>query len=543
MLLLDLPLELVERIVQHLITDFGQVHALQLRLVNHLFNDILLRDLTDGPANREKSAFLLNLPPFLGKWLHIRIGDGSRQSTLTSAMRLSQTAYRLAIESPTILDIEAWERKCRSVLIESATEVLRSSTALELLAETESVINKNEALHGALVIASAFGNHAAMEQLLKAGADLKHESRYFGAPLTAAVKNKQESMCGHLLGKGADVRYSGRTQGSDAFDAACARGYILIAKLLDGFRLRQPVCHFGDDVRPVVSSFWNGIATAFANHQFHLVDAMKAHSITISEHHWNIQVFSLASRYGHLGYLEKMISDGFDLHTCLHRHTELPEIEQPIRVAARYGHPDVVRLLLRSGNGPLEESWAKKVLIAAVISRNTETFEILFDQLISVSDIMDWGSKPWVYGNNPIERAIMLQNDIAVSSLLNISGTISSDIGIRLLRQACVKGYVFGVRKLLEAGVCPNSISNYEQRLQMSITFSKPHMQPLWLASTYEHYEIVELLLQYGAKQIELVGDSDRRLVEQIREQARSKAQEVQAFANLYDKVKSWCST
>ncbi|KAH6680626.1 ankyrin repeat-containing domain protein [Halenospora varia] len=458
-------------------------------------------------------------------------------------MRQSQAAYRLTIDSPTITDVELWERKCRSVLIESATEVLCASTALEFLAKTEPVINKSEALHGALVIASAFGNHAAMKRLMKAGADVKYESRYFGAPLTAAVKNEQESTCAHLLSKGADVRYSERTHGSDAFDAACARGYTSIAKLLDGYRLRQPVHRFGNDVRPVVSSFWKGIATAFANHQFQLVDALKAHSITISEYRWNIQVFSLASRYGHLDYLEKMIGDGFDMRTCLHGNTELPEIKQPIRVAANYGRLDVVKMLLRCGNSPVEESWAKKVLIAAIKSRDIQTFELLFDELIGVSNITHWGEKPWVYGNNPIERAITFQNDTAVSSLLEVSGPISPDIGIRLLRHACAKKYVFGVRKLLEAGVSPNSISDYEQRLEASITFSKPHMQPLWLASTYENDEMVELLLHYGAKRIESTSDSDKRLIKQIREQARVKAQVGQVFESLYDKVKSLCST
>jgi ankyrin repeat protein len=192
----------------------------------------------------------------------------------------------------------------------------------------------------------------------------------------------------------------------------------------------------------------------------------------------------MASQNGFLSIVDVLIESGADVNTIHSKNKS-----SPLFIAAQEGYLEIVQLLIKSGS-TIDSKVIKTgttPLLIATSSQHKEIVKILVDEGANINED-DYS------GQTALFKSAGIGNEEIVKFLIEKGADVNKGNPATPLYIACQDGYTKIVKLLLENGAEINlSSANYNSSPPLK------NISPLWWAARWGQYETVKLLLDSGA--------------------------------------------
>ncbi|KAL8717341.1 MAG: hypothetical protein Q9225_005401 [Loekoesia sp. 1 TL-2023] len=379
-----------------------------------------------------------------------------------------------------------------SIFFDAAVDYRGPDEAVSNLFKLETpVFDPKQTRAHTLVIAAYLGEMQVVQSLLSQGADPNDLSICFGFALSAAARRGRPSIVKLLLDHGADVHTSGRFRHDahflrTAIVAAAEAGHENIIRILMEPKYKHPTS--GRVYYHAIMTLVEGKCRASV---FLLLDGATFDELD-SIHQ---DILHVASANGCLPLVKAMVERGADVNGYADEICN----QRPLELAARGGHEDVVSYLLASGAKQAERAaplW-DDAITAAAAKGHIGTLKILLQHGADIN------SRFGQFGTTPVHEAARYNRVDTVRFLLDkgaVLDVMQDDmvifLGYEALRRAIKKGHKEIVRALAEGAVDVKSVAP-------DCTDNSP--PPIILAKMWGHDDIVKLLLELGAEDVDLL--------------------------------------
>lgn len=360
---------------------------------------------------------------------------------------------------------------------------------LNLLDPEKPALDPKQIRAHTMAVAARQGEFEVVQSLLSQGADPNDLSIYFGFALSAAAKHGHPSIVKVLLDNCAEPQTCDRRFRQD-YEFSYSRSPIVLAagagheniiRILMEPKYKHPAS--GDAYNYAIKKSIEGrhVASAFLLLNCGIFDQP-------SSIHQGVLLS--ASANGCLPLVKAMIENGVDVNGSDE------DMSSPLELATRRGHEDVVSFLLLNGAKQITSArmWDDAITTAA---RNGDV-GILKILLQHGADI---NSRLGHHATTPLYQAVRSNRADTVRFLLKkgaalevMEGDMTYHVGSEALEQAVRYGYTEMVHLLAAAGVDVKSVAP---------KYAKNVPPPLILAKMWSHDDIVKVLVEHGAEDVD----------------------------------------
>ena len=339
-----------------------------------------------------------------------------------------------------------------------------------------------------MVIAAYLGEIEYVQSSLSQGADPNDLSIYFGFALFAAARCGHHSIVKLLRNNGADSHKCGRSERDahflkTAIVAAAEAGHENIIRLLMEPKYKHPTS--GKAYYHALKRLVEGKHVASV---VFLLDRATFDPPSSIYH----DILLAASANGCLPLVKAMVERGADVNRCVQETCK----QRPLELAAREGHEDVISYLIangakQAGRAPLRDD----ATTAAAANGHLGTLKILLQHGANIN------SRLGQRGTTPLHEAARYNRVDVVRFLLEKGAmlhVVQDDmiiyLGYEALERAIKKGHKEIVRAFAEGGVDVQSVAP---------DCAENDPPPIILAKMWAHDDIVMLLLELGAEDVD----------------------------------------
>lgn len=360
---------------------------------------------------------------------------------------------------------------------------------LNLLEPGRPIFDLKQTRTHTMTVAARQGEFEVVQSLLSQGADPNDLSIYFGFALSAAAKHGHHSIVKSLLDHGAepqtcDRRFTGHAESSyfrSPIVLAAGAGHENIIRILMEPKYQHPASGGVYNYALQKSIEGGHVACAFL-----LLDCgMFDQPSSIHQ-----RVLLSASANGCLPLIKAMIEKGADVDGCDEDRSSSLEL------AARRGHEDVVSFLLLHGAKQIRPPRIQDdAITTAARHGHLGTLKILLQHGADINSRLGHHATTPLYqavGANRVDTVRFLLEKGAVLEVMD--GDTTYHVGSEALDQAIRYGYTEMVRVLADAGVDVQSVAPKH---------AKDGPPPIILAKMWSHDDIVKVLVEHGAKDVD----------------------------------------
>ncbi|KAI9709033.1 MAG: hypothetical protein M1812_007789 [Candelaria pacifica] len=483
--LLDLPLELVELVVEHMVIGVGLYKAVRLRLLSKFFDRLVLQALfrdgnIDFPYNLRTSWMSES---FTVKLLMAKT-QASKTVKYSVIHGVIDRAMNLLRDKDGHLEEERRLQYTHALCAAMVANVYISDVRdyLDIKAEDKNeYVSEEYDFWNALAAVVSVGDIPKLQELLDRG--IPNSSLGIGLcglPTTVAAGQGQYEVLQYLLDgdftqyeavqyrlrHGADAEYDF----SPALHRAAEAGHEDLVRLLLAPKYDIGKCHGGGVYGDAMIHAGRGGHVAITEL---LDDYVPDKRISYTRN----EVFLEAAINGRTQIVQMMIDEGIDIEKDDHMgRTALDRAAVP-------GHASIIRLLLASG-APATGYNAAEALVGAAKNGHEDAVQALLD---AGADINAKGRK-----NNPLGAAACNGEARMIRYLLEKGADpMATTFGCHGLWVAAAKGHEAVVRVLVEAGVDINGPPEDESR------------NPMLNALSAAQIGVVRLLRRLGARNVD----------------------------------------
>ncbi len=352
----------------------------------------------------------------------------------------------------------------------------------------ESVQNSPDLVNKKLWVAAANGYVAAAEFLIAHGADVKRSDS-----LVEAAKNGNEAMVQLLLSHGAEVNGINNSYGRTALSIAVENGFMTVCRTL--------VDH-GANVNAKDNTSPTPLYIAVERQQLPAADFLITNKAEINVRVSNgMTPLTTAIRQGEVDMVKLLLEN----HADANMETEPPNgPSTPLHWAIAENQDQIVPLLLDHGAKPnAVDSDGEPILVYATRQGNVDVIRSLIQHGADVNATDKKGFAPlhWAVQKKDLSRA-----EILIANKAQIDAKTSD--GYTPLTLAMFDGSEPMVKLLLD---------NHADANMETGPANNRHMPLIW-AIQGRHTQIVQLLLEHGAKPNAVDSNGDTALADAIRQ-------------------------
>lgn len=505
--LLSLPTELLQAVIDEMVSAFGIYQAVKLRLISsnyflqyqilrdksltsqtEWFNDLLLDVISKGPyiklAVLEPRKKRMIPPSFLAAFLITRY-EKFYQFKGSLMNIICRSVQRLEDDDGVLLNHSVRAKRI-AALCHAVSRNLHREEIIRLGDTSDAFYldwDSRDENYGALIAAVSTGDVASTRDWLK---EIKPTSTRaadcFGTALVAAASNGQYSTILLVLKYGANVNdfektYPYRT----ALGEACSAGHSSIAKLLldQTYKFHRSYHHCQNAVESAISAHHWDLAQ-------YLIEASGLQYTTSLKN----RLFFQAAIAGNVTLLSSMLDAGADINQTPPSHLQIYN-HSVLGCAALKGQFEVVKLLLSRGIDKTSYQF-NNALVGAAQQGDISIATILLDSGADINHLVT-GNGYHALVDTPVSAASRMRRVRMVRFLLSRGADPKAGgKGDSSLLLACKTGAFSIARMLVEAGVDPNGYQSRRSRRSV----------PILTALKRGHYQVADLLLILGARSI-----------------------------------------
>ncbi|KAG4442846.1 hypothetical protein IFR05_001642 [Cadophora sp. M221] len=520
----ELTPELIDHIFAALLDLIGPPKILRLRVVNHFFDESIIRAVTDSfirlrngpfhywldqwitpPENRDRfrwTHYRRVSPPMMSRFIEARMQSDDIEPALQPLKHVLQVIHDICpVSDP--------ETKKRALQVyEAAADYLdwdmdhkfaQSWPGSKIRVESEEVDIERQTLLGASIII----DHMPTVQLLLGDdkIDVNYESPIFGRPLQLAARWGRAELVKNLLSRGSDPRAAqvdakllsspdqiqGKVWGvfysthGTALQVAALAGHIGIVYTLLEAQKDLPLDEKFSDCR-------YGLISACRGGSTEVVEALLATLPDLPPRE-KILMFLTACRQGRIEVVKKMVSMGVPPDVELTQFAEgCPRTG--LQLAAMRGYTEIVQFLIENTpslrSPPAMRFQIKPAMDLALRRGHLECVIMLYH----IGDFSKYPLKSWLMGGAiPHIRLIRPLIDLGLD-LNKLATGKSISVGMEALLDAVERNRVQVARVFLDMGVPPNT--------------EDQHNSPVLRAKLYGSHDVLRTLFEFGGVDIDL---------------------------------------
>jgi ankyrin repeat protein len=449
--------------------------------INHAFFVQML------PKIREGNACVVRIFPLVRRKIFERAATGTLdESDLKSA--IITVGHSLQNEHHVLREYS--QDAIFRIIFDAAVDYQGLNEAVSKLFESGTpVLDPKQSATHTMVIAACLGEIKVVQSLLSHGVNPKDPSIYFGSALNTAARHGHASIVKLLLDNGVVAQMHGRFGPCVHFSgitiiAAAQAGHENVIRILMEPKFKHPTS--GEAYEYALKRLVEGkhIASVFLLLDCGTFDPPGSiHQI----------ILLIASTSGCLPLVKAMVERGTEVNGIVLHDPE----KRPIEQAARGGHEDVVSYLLShgakqdGGGEPIRDD----AITAAAENGHVGTLKILLQHGAYINSSLG------LHRTTPFSAAARNNHVDAVRFLLEKGAALKGKrygglilFGINALERAIRRGHKEMVRALAEGGVDVNSVAP---------NCAEKDPPPILLAKMWSHHDIVTLLLELGAKDVD----------------------------------------
>ncbi|KAH6690770.1 ankyrin repeat-containing domain protein [Leptodontidium sp. MPI-SDFR-AT-0119] len=520
----DLTPELIDHIFAALLDLIGPPKILRLRIINHFFDESIIRAVTDSfiglrngpfhywldqwiqpPEKRDRfrwSHYRRVSPPMMSRFIEARMQSDDIEPALQPLKHVLQVMHDVC----PVPDLETKPRALQ--VYEAAADYLdwdmdhkfaQSWPGSKIRMDSEQVDVKKQNLLGAAIIIE----HIPTVQLLLGDSkiDVNYESPIFGRPLQLAARWGRAELAKILLSCGADPRAAqvdanvmspadqlqGKLWGvfysahGTALQVAALAGHIGIVHSLLETQKNLPLDERFADCR-------YGLISACRGGSIEVVEALLAALPDLPPLEKTL-MFLTACRQGRVEVVKKMMSMGVPPDVELTQFA-LGCPRTGLQLAAMRGFTEIVQFLIENTpnlHSPAGMAFQIKPAMDLALRRgHLECVNMLYE----IGDFSEYPLKYWLMrGAIPHIRLIRRLVDLGVN-LDELATGKSISVGREALLDAVERNREPVARVFLELGVPPNS--------------EDQHHSPVLRAKLYGSRDVLKTLMEFGGVDMDL---------------------------------------
>ncbi|KAI9785051.1 MAG: hypothetical protein M1835_003423 [Candelina submexicana] len=477
--LLDLPLELVQLIVEDMVVGVGLYKAIRLRLLNKFFDREVLQALfkdgiIDYPANLRTSWMTASFTTKLA-FAKAKADSTVRKSVVTGAIH---RAIELLRDGDGYLDeelrLQYTHGLCAAMVAQRYISHVRDDLYIPAEDKVKYISEEND-YWSALAAVVSVGDIPKLRELLNRDIpNYNPDTELCGLPTRVAAGQGQYAVLQYLLERGfykdeAEHFQSSRYEYNldPALVQAAGAGHEDIIRLL--LTPKYGLESSGTDYESaILAASRGGFVT--------IIQFLITHATNMDISHVQRRLFFEAAFYGHAPVVQLMLDTGIQVDT------DDGTCQTALEKAAVHGNVQVIRLLLTKG-APSTGYHAAEALVRAAKNGHEAAVQVLLD---AGADIDAKGRR-----DNPLGAAACYGEARMIRFLLEKGADLMpTKFGQRGLCVAAVKGHEAVVRVLVEAGIDVNGPEDQTK-------------SPMLNALSAGQMGIVRLLRQLGATEVD----------------------------------------